>query len=59
MLLINWINGGGNVLFPGLGLVVTISVVVIALFGMTILSSSITFLLYKFAFNELDSIHKK
>ena len=52
--LISWINnGGGNVLFPGLGLIVTMSLVVIALFIMTILSFLITFLLYKFAFKTL------
>lgn len=58
MLFISWINGGGNVLFPGLGLIVTISLVVIAFFIMTILSAAITFLLYKFAFRTLDSIKK-
>lgn len=58
MLLISWVSGGGNVLFPGLGLIVTISMVVIAFFIMTVLSAAITFLLYKFAFRTLDSIKK-
>jgi len=50
---IAWINGGGDVLFPGLGLIVAMGVIVIALLIMTILSFLITFLIYKFAFKKL------
>lgn len=50
--LIAWIGGGGNILFPGLGLVVAMSLIVILLFIMTIISVSVTFLLYKMTFKK-------
>ncbi len=51
-----WINGGGNVLLPGLGLVIAMSLIVVVLFIISVMSFSVTFLLYKFAFKTLPEI---
>lgn len=48
-----WLSGGGNVLFPGLGLVVAMSVIVFLLFIMLIISVSITALLARVVFKGL------
>lgn len=45
-----WIGDGGNVLFPGLGLIVSMGVIVILLLTLLMSSAVITFLLFKFAF---------
>lgn len=47
-----WISGGGNVLLPGLGLVITMGAVVIFLLFVLILSLSITYLLYQVIFRK-------
>jgi hypothetical protein len=54
--LIALIGGGGNVLLPGLGLIVAMWFIVIVLFIMAIISISITILLYKIAFKKAIGI---
>jgi hypothetical protein len=47
-----WISGGGNVLLPGLGLVIAMSAVVIFLLIVLIISLLITYLLYQAVFKK-------
>ena len=51
--LIGWLSGVDNVLFPGLGLVVSMPLVVVLLLIMLIISVSITILLARIAFRRL------
>ena len=53
--LIALIGGGGNVLFPGLGLVAAMWFVVLVLFVMMVISISFTILLYKIFFKKVVS----
>jgi hypothetical protein len=50
--LIVWMSGGGNVLFPGLGIIVSMGAIVVLLLITLIISFAITFLLYKTAFKN-------
>ena len=45
-----WIGDGGNVLFPGLGVIVSMGVIVVLLLTFLNSSAVVSFLLYKFAF---------
>lgn len=51
--LVAWLNGGGNVLLPGVGLIVTMSAIVVMLLIMLIISISITILLARTVFKRL------
>ena len=53
--LIVWLSSGGNVLFPGLGLIVAMGAIVILLLMMLLISFVITFLLYKITFRNSAS----
>lgn len=48
-----WLSGGGNVLFPGLGLIVAMWVIVVLLFIMLVISISVTILLAQVVFKRL------
>lgn len=48
-----WLSGGGNVLFPGLGLVVAMGAIVVLLSIMLIISVAVTILLARVVFGNL------
>ena len=51
-----WINGGGNVLLPGLGLVIAMGAVVMFLLAFSVCSVATTFLLYRIIFRKIAPV---